>query len=132
MDDSAKSPDFFQDNKPSVQKTEQKYPTTWIKSRNLLSNISYVGINKKDFYNENFVFDVYLLITKNLNPFSLDRKLTDQNKHQMIYMLWKECMPQKFYKHVCQNNNFLSLNGKNVLQAKVSHIITDFLNEDKK
>ena len=28
MDDSAKSPDFFQDNKPSVQKTEQKYPTT--------------------------------------------------------------------------------------------------------
>ena len=69
MDDSAKSPDFFQDNKPSVQKTEQKYPTTWIKSRNLLSNISYVGINKKDFYNENFVFDVYLLITKNLIHF---------------------------------------------------------------
>ena len=28
MDDSAKSPDFFQDNKPSVQKTEQKYLTT--------------------------------------------------------------------------------------------------------
>ena len=23
-----------------------------------------------------------------------DRKLDDQNKHKMIYMRWKECMPQ--------------------------------------
>ena len=88
-------------------------------------------INKEDFCNKNFIFDVYLLITKNLNPFSLERKLTDQNKHQMIYMLWKECIPQKFYKYICENNNFLYLNGKNVLQPKVSDIITDFLNEGK-
>ena len=87
MDESAKSPNFFQDNKSSVEKTERKYTITRIKSRNFLSNMSYVGINKEDFYNENFIFDVYLLITKNLNLFSLDQKLTDQNKHQMIYML---------------------------------------------
>ena len=99
MDKSGKIPDFFQDNKSSVEKTERKYTTTRIKLRNFLSNISYVGINKEDFYNENFIFDVYLLITKNLNPFLLDQKLTDQNKHQMIYKLWKECMPQKFHKH---------------------------------
>ena len=61
--------------------------TTRIKSQKFLSNILYVVINKKDFYNENFIFKVYLLITKNLNPFLLDQKLTDQNKHQMIYML---------------------------------------------
>ena len=40
MDESAKSPDFFQDNKSSVEKTEGKYMTTRIKSRNFLSNIS--------------------------------------------------------------------------------------------
>ena len=61
IDESAKSQDFFQDNKPS----ERKYTTTRIKSRNFLSNIAYVGINKEDFYNENFIFDVYLLVTKN-------------------------------------------------------------------
>ena len=110
IDGSAKSPDFFQDNKPS----ERKYTTTRIKSRNFLSNISYVGINKEDFYDENFIFDVCLLVTKNLNPFSLDRKLSDENKHEMIYMLWKECMPEKFYKHICKENNFLYLNRKNV------------------
>ena len=44
--------------------------------------------------------------------FSLDRKLNDQNKHQMIYMLWKECIPQHLYKHICKDENFLYLNGK--------------------
>ena len=55
-----------------------------------LSNIAYVGINKEDYYNEKFVFGVYVLITKNLNPFLLDRSLADKTKHEMIYMLWKE------------------------------------------
>ena len=35
IDRSAKSPNFFQDNKPS----ERRYTTTRIKSRNFLSNI---------------------------------------------------------------------------------------------
>ena len=110
IDGSAKSPDFFQDNKPS----ERKYTTGRIKSRNFQSNISYVGINKEDFYNENFIFDVCLLVTKNLNPFSLDRKLNDENKHEIIYMPSKECMLENFYKHICKENNFLYLNRKNV------------------
>ena len=93
IDESAKSQVFFQDNNPPGK----KWTMTRIKSRTFLSNIAYVGINKKDFQNKNFVFDVYLFVTKNLNPFSLDRKLADQNKHEVIYMLWKEFMPQKFY-----------------------------------
>ena len=40
--------------------------------------MAYVGINKEDFYNENFIFDVYLLVTKNFNPLSFDRKLDDK------------------------------------------------------
>ena len=85
IDESAKRQDFFQSNKDKI---ERKYTTTRIKSRNFLSNIVYVGINREDFYNQKFLFDVYLLITKNLNPFSLDRKLTDKNKHEMLHMLW--------------------------------------------
>ena len=90
IDKSAKSPDFIQNNKLP----ERKYKASRTKSRNFLSNIAYVGINKDNFYREHFIFDVYLLVTKNLNPFSLDRKLDDKNKYEMIYMLWKECMQQ--------------------------------------
>ena len=131
-DESAKSPDFFQSNKPLNKKTGRKYITTHIKSRYFLSNISYVGINKEDFYNQNFTCNIYLLMTKNLNPFSLDRKLNDLNKHEMIYMVWKECMPAQFYKFICREENFLYLNGKNVLQPKVSKTLTNFLAGNEK
>ena len=87
MDESAKRQDFFQDNNPTSVTIGKRYTTTRIKSRNFLSNIAYVSINKEDYYNKNFVFDVYMLVTKSLNPFSLDRKLTNKNKHEMIYML---------------------------------------------
>ena len=127
IDESAKSQEFFQSNKDKI---ERKYTTTRIKSRDFLSNIAYVGINREDFYNQKFLFDVYLLITKNLNPFSLDRKLTDKNKHEMLHMLWKECMLQKLYQHICKENNFLYLNGKNALLPKVSEEINEYLNED--
>ena len=93
-----------------------------------MSTISYFGTNN-DFYNQNSIFDVYLLVTKNLNPFSLDRKLNDKSKHQMICMLWKEYMSQRFYQHICKENNFFYLNGENVLQPKVSEIVTGFLKE---
>ena len=95
MDDSAKK-DFFQNNKS----TKVKYATTRIKSRNFLSNITYVGVNKEDYYNKNFILDIYLVITKNLNPFSLDRKLADKTKHEMIYIFWRECMPTEYYKFI--------------------------------
>ena len=49
----------------------------------------------------------------------------------MIYMLWEEWMPQEFSTYICKNDNFLYLNGKNVLQPKVSDIITEYLNKDK-
>ena len=61
VDKSAKGQDFFQDN----NSLGKKYTAARIKSRNFLSNIAYVGINKEDFYNGNFIFDVYLLVTKN-------------------------------------------------------------------
>ena len=59
IDESAKSQDFFQNHK---DKKERRYTTTRIKPRNFLSNIAYVGINREEFYSENFIFDVFLLI----------------------------------------------------------------------
>ena len=66
MDESAKSHDFFQDNDAIGKK---KHSTTCIKSRNFLSNIAYVGINKEDYYNRNFIFDFYLLLKKKSKSF---------------------------------------------------------------
>ena len=86
MDESARNRDFFQDNNTIKKKKKIKiknikpYTTTRKKSRNFLSNNSYDDVNKDDFYNKGFIFDVYSLIVKKLNPFSLERKTNDQNK----------------------------------------------------
>ena len=81
-------------NRHRIRYTETriKYSPTRIKSRNFLSNISYTGINKNDFYNENFILDVFVLLVKNLNPLSLQRKISDKLKQEMVYMLWRECI----------------------------------------
>ena len=111
--------------------TRIKYSPTRIKSSNFLSNISYTGISKSDFYNENFILDVFVLVVKNLNPFSLSRKITDKTKHEMVYMLWRECVPSEFYRYVCEGKNFLYLNGRDVSQPIVLEIVGGFIDQRK-
>ena len=133
-----KSPDFFPTEKSIAKRkkvrytaTRIKYSPTRVKSRNFLSNIGYNSINKADFYNENFILDVFILLVKNLNPFSLQRKISDKFKHEMIYMLWRECVPAAFYRFICQEENFKYLNGRGVSQPGVLEIVGKFVDENK-
>ena len=71
-------------------------------------------------------------MTKNLNPFSLDRNLNDLNKHEKIYMIWKECIQQLFTNTYVKKKILFLLMEKNVLQPIVSEIITGFLKQREK
>lgn len=83
-DDSVKSKGLFQDNNAIENKTPVKpYITTRIKTRNYLPNVVYNGVVQEDFYNRNFVFEIYVLITKILSHFSIEQKIADQKKHEM-------------------------------------------------
>ena len=88
------------------------YNTTRIKSRNFLTNISYNGVKEKDLFDRSFVFYIYVLTAKNINPFSLERKMFDVKDKEMINMFWEDCNEPPFNKHICQPENFLYLNGK--------------------
>ena len=111
--------------------TRIKCSPTRVKSRNFLSNIGYTSISKSDFYNENFILDVYILLVKNLNPFSLQRKTSDKFKHEMIYMLWREWIPVEFYRYICQEDNFKYLKGQDVTQPGVLEIMGKFIDQHK-
>lgn len=75
--------DFFLDNNAIEEKIDEKnnetrqklkrYTTTRIKSRMFLPNISNNDVKEEDLHDRSFIFNVYMLITKNLNPFSLKR-----------------------------------------------------------
>ena len=118
-------------NKIRYTTTRIKYSHTMIKSRNFLPNISYTGISKNDFCNENFILDVYVLLVKNRNPFSLSRKISDQTKYEMVYMLWRECILSDLYRYVCDEKNFFYLNGRDVGHAGVLEIVGNFINQGK-
>ena len=47
-------------------------------------NISYNGVKEHNLYDRSFVFDIYVLTTKNINPFLLERKIFDAKNRRMI------------------------------------------------
>ena len=96
-----------------LKRRTKPYKSSRINARNFLSSISYTGVKSEDFADNNFTFDMITLLTKNINPFSLERKIIDAKNRNVIYMLWDECIKKTFYKHICENDNFIYLNGKN-------------------
>ena len=84
-----KSHNFYPTEKSTAKRkkirymaTRIKYSPTRVKSRNFLSSIRYNSISKADFYNENFILHVFILLVKNLNPFSLQQKISEKFKHR--------------------------------------------------
>ena len=114
----------------NLKRRVKPYTSSRIKTRNFLSNISYTGVKSEDFADNNFTFDRITLLTKNINPFLLERKITSLKKREIIYMLWDQCIERTFYKHLCENDNFIYLNGKNVLYSKTAQIVLDYLKKD--
>ena len=73
-------PDFFQDDndvqkRKKTETTSTKFSNTKVKTRNLLTNVSYRRYKPEDVEKTNFVIDVFSFLTQNLNPTGLDRKL---------------------------------------------------------
>ena len=90
-----------------------------------------MGVKEEDLFDRSFVLNLCTLTTKNTNPFSLDRKIFDIKDCEMISIFWEECNEPSFYKHICQPKNFLYLNGKNVIYAKVAQIVMDYIEKDE-
>ena len=111
-------------------KMEQSLP---VQDPTLIKEEEENGINKSDLktYDKNFISDAYILLVKNLNPFSLQRKTSDKLKHEMAFMLWRECIPSEFYRYICQDTNFKYLNGRDVNQSGVLVIVGKFIDQEK-
>ena len=115
----------------NLKRRVKPYTSSRIITRSFLSNISYTGVKNEDFVDNNFTFDMITLLTKNINPFSLERKIVDVKNREIIYMLWDECRERTFYKHICENDNFIHLNSKNVLYSKTALIVLDYSKRPK-
>ena len=74
-----------------LKRRTKPYTSSRIKTRNFISNISYTGVKSEDFADNNFMFDTITLLTKNINPFSHERKIAYLKNYLYIMgrMYWK-------------------------------------------
>ena len=49
----------------------------------------------------------------------------------MVYILWRECIPADFYRYICEEKNFIYLNGQDVGQPGVLEIVGGFIDQGK-
>ena len=81
------SQNFSQDNNvvPKKQlKCRNDYSNTKVKTRNLLTNISYRKFTQSDFHKDSFIVDILSFLVQNFNPVNLDIKLDTEKERETV------------------------------------------------
>ena len=77
-------------------KRRKDYSNTKVKTRNLLTNVSYRRFKQSDFDKDSFIIDILSFLVQNSNLINLERKLDLVKERDMIKFLWDECIPHVF------------------------------------
>ena len=105
------------------------YSSTKMKARNYLTNISYRRISDKDFTNANFVIDMLSYILLYVKPFFLTATYDDNEKRNMVKMLWEKCLPARFYEHIKKTDNFTILNSGKLTFNQSKNIVLAYIQQ---
>ena len=106
--DDQENQNFSQDNNVVPRKKMKQikdYSSTKVKTRRLLTNVSYRRFKQSDFNKNSFVNDILSFSTQNFNPINLDRKLDVEKERDMIKFLWDECIPHDFVRYIYLQKN---------------------------
>ena len=75
-------------------KRRKDYSNTNVKTRNLLTNVSYRRFKQSDFMKNSFIIDILPFLVQNFNPINLERKIDIEKERDGFKFLWDEvfCM----------------------------------------
>ena len=77
-------------------KRRNNYSNTKVKTRNLLTNVSYRQFKQSDFHSQSFIVDILSFLLENFSPVNLDIKLDIEREWDMIKFMWDERIPDEF------------------------------------
>ena len=103
------------------------YNVTKIKSRNILTNISYNWLKQKDYDNQSFVIDLFSYILLHFNPINLERKFFEDDDKDYINMTRVKCMPKELLDFIIQEYYFKVLYNLEFKYAIDNDIIKQFM-----
>ena len=128
MDDNEKIREQQVDNKKvNKNNNKRKYSSTKVKTRNILTNLSYLRVNRLDFDNKSYVLDFVTFIIQYLNVFSLDLKLETELEKNMLMFIWQNCLPLKLTQFVSTKDHYDILTAGNSKFKDVYHIVYDYM-----
>ena len=76
-----------QKKKKKEIKRRKDYSNTEVKTRNLLTNVSYRRFKQSDFMKNSFIIDILSFLVQNFNPINLERKLNIEKERDMVKFL---------------------------------------------
>ena len=93
------------DNVVPKRKRRKDYSNRRVKTRNLLTNVSYRRFKQSDFKKDNFIIEILSRLVQNFNPINLERKLDVEREQEMVKLLWDECITHDFVRYMYKIEN---------------------------
>ena len=106
------SQNFSQDNNIVLKKQFKRrndYSKAKVKTRNLLTNVSYRRFKQSDFLKDNFIVDILSFLVQNFNPVNLDIKLDAEKKRETVKFLWDKCIPNEFVQFIYKQKYYTQI-----------------------
>ena len=103
------------DNQQDQEKMKRRrdYSNTKVKTRNLLTNVSYRRFKQSDFNKTSFIVDILSFLVQNFSPINLERKLDVEKERDMVKYLWDNCIPHDFVRYIYKRANNFGIQKKN-------------------
>ena len=95
-------------------KRRNDYSNTKVKTRNLLTNVSYRRFKQSDFNKKIFIVDILSFLVQNFDPINLDIKLDTDKECEMVKFMWDECIPDEFVRYIYKHKNYNQISQPNL------------------
>ena len=112
-------------------KRRSDYSNTKVKTRNLLTNVSYRRFKQSDFHKNNFIIDIVSFLVQKFNPVNLDIKLDTDKERETVKFLWLECIPVDFVQFIYKHKYFTQISQPSLTYQKANTIVKEYLMEDR-
>ena len=106
-------------------KRRSDYSNTKVKTRNLLTNVSYRRFKQSDFHNSSFIVDILSFLVQNFNPVNLDIKLDLEKERDMVTFLWDEYISHEFVTFLYKEKYYEETSQPNLTYQKPNNIVKD-------
>ena len=111
-------------------KRRNNYSNPKVKTRNLLTNVSYRRFKQSDFHNQSFMADILSFLLQSFSPVNLDVKLDIERERDMVKFIWDECIPHEFVSFIYKEKNYNEITRPNMTYQKANNIVKEYLFQD--